>query len=225
MRGVGSHTAWVGLPMTNIKIVGNTFKDIPSVAIECLNYQGCLIENNTMVRCGRGVSVFSVFSNANGMYNSKKKASKTLNAKTIIRNNTIDVQNTDTCVSSGIAVQGANLKKATKGDGDKIAKGNYAVSNVQIYNNNISTKAMGILIRDGRKITIKNNTVASNGKGNNYGILVKEASQGVRIQENTITAAKTKNQYAIVVSADSKKVTVKKNTIKRHKKKILNLGH
>lgn len=225
LRGVGSHTAWVGLPMTNIKIVGNTFKDIPSVAIECLNYRGCLIENNTMVRCGRGVSVFSVFSNANGMYNSKKKASKTLNAKTIIRNNTIDVQNTDTCVSSGIAIQGANLKKATKGDGDKIAKGNYAVSNVQIYNNNISTKAMGILIRDGRKITIKNNTVASNGKGNNYGILVKEASQGVRIQENTITAAKTKNQYAIVVSADSKKVTVKKNTIKRHKKTVLNLGH
>lgn len=209
LRGVGSHTAWVGLPMTNVKIVGNTFTDIPSVAIECLNYQGGLIENNTMVRCGRGISVFSVHANANGMYNSKKKASKTLNAKTIIRNNTIDVQNTDTSVSSGIAVQGADLKKATKGDGDKIAKGNYAVSNVQIYNNNITTKAMGIMIRDAKKITMKNNTIVAKGKGDNYGILVTDASDGVRIQANKVTAAKVGG----ITSRNAKNVGIYSNTI------------
>lgn len=208
-RGVGSHTEWVGLPITNVKIRGNTFTDIASIAIECLNYQNCLVENNTLVRCGRGISVFSIHENANGMYNSGKKASKTLNAKTVVRNNNIQVQNTDTVVSSGIAVQGAKLKKATKGDGDKIAKGNYMVSNVQIYNNIITTKAMGIIIRDSKKITMKNNTITANGKGDNYGILVTDASTGVTIQANKVTATKVGG----ITARNAKNVGIYSNTV------------
>lgn len=209
LRGVGSHTEWVGLPITNVKITGNTFTDIPSIAIECLNYQNCLVENNTLERCGRGISVFSIHENANGMYNSKKKASKTLNAKTIIRNNIIQVQNTDVSVSSGIAVQGAKLKKATKGDGDKIAKGNYMVSNVQIYRNTITTKAMGIIIRDSKKITMKNNSITANGKGENYGILVTDGSDGVNIQANSVTAAKVGG----ITARNAKNVKILSNTV------------
>lgn len=209
LRGVGSHTEWVGLPITNVKITGNTFTDIPSIAIECLNYQNCLVENNTLVRCGRGISVFSIHDNANGMYNSKKKASKTLNAKTIIRNNSIQVQNTDTSVSSGIAVQGAKLKKDTKGDGDKIAKGNYMVSNVQIYNNTITTKAMGILVRDSKKITMKKNTIIAKGKGENYGILVTDASDNVTIQANKVTASKVGG----ITARNAKNVKILSNTV------------
>lgn len=209
LRGVGAHTAWVGLPITNVKITGNTFTDIPSIAIECLHFQDCLVENNTLTKCGRGISVFSIHENANGMYNGKKSAPKTLNAKTIVRNNKIQVQNTDDSVSSGIAVQGAKLKKATKGDGDKIAKGNYMVSNVQIYNNTITTKAMGIILRDAKKIAIKNNIINANGKGENYGILATDASEGINIQGNTVTAAKVGG----ITSRNAKNVKILSNTV------------
>ncbi len=209
LRGVGAHTAWVGLPITGVRITGNTFENIPSVAIECLHFQDCLVENNTLKKCGRGISVFSIHENANGMYNGKKSAPKTLNAKTILRNNKIQVQNTGETVSSGIAVQGAKLKKDTKGDGEKIAKGNYMVSNVQIYNNTITTKAMGIILRDAKKITIKNNTVTANGKGENYGILATDESEGINIQGNTVTAAKVGG----ITARNAKNVKILKNTV------------
>ena len=209
LRGVGAHTAYVGLPITGVKITGNTFENIPSVAIECLHFQDCLVENNTLTKCGRGVSVFNIHENANGMYNGKKSAPKTLNAKTIVRNNKIQVQNTGETVSSGIAVQGANLKKATKGDGEKLAKGNYMVSNVQIYNNTITTKAMGIILRDAKKITMKNNTITANGKGDNYGILATDASDGINIQGNTVTAKKVGG----ITARNAKNVKILSNTV------------
>lgn len=209
LRGVGAHTAWVGLPITGVRITGNTFENIPSVAIECLHFQDCLVENNTLKKCGRGISVFSIHENANGMYNGKKSAPKTLNAKTILRNNKIQVQNTGETVSSGIAVQGAKLKKDTKGDGEKIAKGNYMVSNVQIYNNAITTKAMGIILRGAKKITIKNNAITASGKGENYGILATDESESINIQGNTITAAKIGG----ITARNAKNVKILKNTV------------
>ncbi len=209
LRGVGAHTAYVGLPITGVKITGNTFENIPSVAIECLHFQDCLVENNTLKKCGRGISVFSIHENANGMYNGKKSAPKTLNGKTILRNNTIEVQNTGETVSSGIAIQGAKLKKDTKGDGEKLAKGNYMMSNVQIYNNTITTKAMGIILRDAKKITMKNNTITANGKGDNYGILATDESDGITIQQNTVTAAKVGG----ITARNAKNVKILKNTV------------
>lgn len=209
LRGVGSHTAWIGLPYTNVTISDNTFSNVKSVAIECLNYQNCLVENNTLKNCGRGISVFSMTSTVNGMYNSGNEASKTLQAKTVVRNNTIQVQNTDTTISSGIAVQGKKLTKAVNGESDKIEKGNYVISDVSIYGNTIKSKANGIILRDAKKISLNNNRIDSAGSGNNHGILISDESDNIEIQKNRIISSKAGG----ITVKDSKSININKNNV------------
>ncbi|MCD7825040.1 MAG: right-handed parallel beta-helix repeat-containing protein [Clostridiaceae bacterium] len=210
-RGVGSHTSWTGLPVEKVYIAGNTFSHIKSYAIECLNYTDCIVENNTINQSGRGIAVYSMRANGDGAYSTGKKvSSKVLNAKTVVRNNTISAYATDVYTAAGIDIQGCILKKTLTVEKKKIEKGNYKIKNVQVYGNTITSVAHGMIIRDASAVKAYKNTVSCSKSGEYYGIEVSERSTGISIYSNTISKGP---KAGIIVCRNSVAKKIADNTI------------
>lgn len=213
-RGVGSHTAILNRPMTNIKFLNNTFTKCTSTAIQTLNYQNCTIEGNTINGAPRGIAVYTVF--PKGVFfastlakegNVKTKISSAYrtpaaNQNIVIRNNTIKVAGNDVITkteNSGILVYGYHFaKKLTKNAGtDAIPAGNYYASGVTVENNKVDSTGHGIRLVDTRNSVVANNTVSFTKKGSTqgsgYGIQLIENSTNNQLIGNTVTGSMTRD--------------------------------
>ena len=222
-RGVGSHTLLNGAYHENIKINNNTFKNVKEEAIVALNYKGCEIKDNKIEKCGAGILVQFYKATPESIFTTTfdgKKAYKgkiQYDADTIISDNTITTKYYKQCDEvQGIKVYGLKQTKSTKGgDGKKIPKKNYYISNVTIENNNITTAGNGIHVMDARNITIQNNTItqkntSSKNKNGHVGLFIEKNIRSTTVTNNTI---KNMKADGIFVQESAEITTLANNTI------------
>ncbi len=217
-RGVGSHTAVLNSPVSNVKIQNNTFTDCKSGAIQVLNYENCVIENNVINNSPRGIVSYTV--NKKGVFlaktlskegkvktkvSSKYKKPKA-NQKIVIRGNTISLAGTDIYAEAeneGIFVGGFDFKKALKKNAstDAIPKGNYYASGITIVDNTITTIGHGIRLSDARNATITGNNIAFQSAGSKagdfYGIQLTNASTNNVVTGNSIANPRTNGIFLL----------------------------
>lgn len=224
-RGVGSHTAVLNSPVTNVKIQNNTFTDCKSGAIQILNYDNCLIENNTISNAPRGIVSYAI--NKKGVFLAKtlseegKTKSKVsnkykkpkANQKIVIRGNSISLGGADIYAEAqneGIFVGGFNFKKALKktASTDAIPKGNYYASGITVTGNTITTIGHGIRLSDARNGVISGNRIEFRSSGSRagdfYGIQLTNGSTNNAIADNIINNARTNGIFVLEKSSASK---------------------
>lgn len=166
-RGIGSHTKLMGAYNENIVIVNNEFFNVAEEAITALDYVDCLINGNTISKCGSGIliqsyktSPASICSSVeNGSYKKKKVSS----LKTTISNNKIDIIYTGKADAvEAIKVYGEKTtKKQTGRDKKSIPKGDYRAYGVTIKNNTIKTAGYGVYLVGSAKCSVTKNTISA----------------------------------------------------------------
>ena len=183
-RAVGSHTAILNAPMSDIVIENNTIKDCISAGIQICNWKNVTISGNTITNCPRGIAVMSVNCNggekssANGTFkasyidafgNMKSKISDSYkepeDMNIVISNNTIILNNKDDYrgyVHSGILLNGTEYdkKEIISGDGSgDIPLGKYHLKGITVKDNTIDSTGFGIRCVYADDITITGNNV------------------------------------------------------------------
>ena len=180
-RAIGSHTQILNLPMENIVIRDNTFKDLKSAAIQAENWKDCEITNNRIEGTPRAIAIYSVLGENGGGFKSGvlAKEGKTENtvseayqtpfdSNIIISDNTIKDCGAVKDIYAGykplaILVMGKNITKKQKTFSDGSGgypKGDYYISGVTIKNNIIETAGHGIFLQDVRSSSISGNTIS-----------------------------------------------------------------
>lgn len=200
-RGVGTHTLLNGAYHENIKITGNTFKNIQEEAIIALTYYNCEIKNNVIENCGGGVLIqyFKPLSSSvmSTIFDGKKvyKGQVRHNAKMVVENNRMTIKYTkysdEVC---GVKVYG---RKVTATEKDKrkrtIPKKDYYISGVKVRNNTITTAGHGIHLVDakdcqvtGNKITGKEYYAKDEWRKKYDGVFADVACERLLIDSNTV---------------------------------------
>lgn len=211
MRGIGSHSATIGVYYTNVLIAGNTFENITSCAMIMQNYKNCLVEDNVMTNVGYGIDFKYMtpveyygynppVTGYNGIYDRIDDF-----ANTIIRNNTISANVTGYASEPfGIQIYGRKLM------GSSYPDYNYKVEGVKISDNSITTAGAAIIVNDSNGIQVKSNEIDFNSNGNYTAsdLIIVKASSNSAVQNNVCRGGV---QSAIYVGA-SKEITVKENT-------------
>lgn len=205
-RGVGTHTTVIGAYHENIRISGNTFRNVIQEAIVGLNYYNCEITNNTIENCGAGISFQYIKNNYASVYTTifdgqvPYSGVIRYDAKTVISGNRISTgysSRSDT--AEGIRIYGRNITGAVAGtDTNLIPAQDYYISGVTVTNNVITTAGHGIHLLDARNCVISGNEISGSNvspddpRNKNYdGIFVeKGAGDGkdhIVIESNIIT--------------------------------------
>ncbi len=220
-RGIGAHNQLLGGYHTNLTIQNNTFSNLKDAAIYLVAARKCTIENNTITKCGRGVYFIAirpearrVFTTLDGTtaYNGKVNA----DADTVIRNNNISVEVMDSkwCSNpSGIHLYGTKFTKAMKTTGEKVSAGTYAISNVKVMKNTITTTGSGIRLERAKNCTVSGNSLKFSGKsrGGFYGVTLTNSSTGAKIVNNTAVGFP---KHGIRLEGSCSATAINKNTIK-----------
>ncbi|MBO4579856.1 MAG: S-layer homology domain-containing protein [Clostridiales bacterium] len=215
-RAVGSHTAILNAPMTDITIENNTIKDCISAGIQICNWKNVTIKGNTITNCPRGIAVFSVncnggeSSSANGTYKASFISSAGDTSSSIsdsykdpgdldivISDNTISLNNVDDYsgyLHCGIQINGTDYTEVkTMGDksGD-IPLGKYYVKGITVKHNTIDSTGFGIRCVFASDVTIEGNKVdLSKAKPKSsdpdfYGISASKSASDIRIISNDV---------------------------------------
>ncbi len=230
--GVGTRNAFAGRYQKGITIRGNTFRRLQGTAIVCTNYTDAVIEKNTITDCGLGVAYYmcknsgvtDVFTDSSGKVLGKRNT----DCGSRITGNTISVcQTAEIDKPRGMFLYGG---KAT----GKMPAGNYAVFNLTVSDNTITTTGggitgtdlqncaltgnrinhigataettVGILLHSSSGNLIEKNTCASFCNG----LKCMDASHSNALQNNTVTDSRS----SAVCIVDSNGVEITENTIR-----------
>ena len=230
--GVGTRNAFAGLYQKGITIRNNTFRRLQGTAIVCTNYVDTVIEKNTITDCGRGVAYYmcknggvtDVFTDGSGKVLGKRNT----DCGSRITGNTISVcQTAEIDKPRGMFLYGG---KAT----GKMPGGNYAVYNLTVSGNTITTTGGGITGTDLQNCTLTGNCITHTGgatettigillhgssgnliekntcSGLHNGLKCMDASHSNELQGNTVTDSRS----SAVCIVDSNGVEVTENTIR-----------
>ena len=209
MRGVGTHTATLGVYYTNITVSNNRFENIYETAVRMQNYKNCTVENNTMTSVGGGVDVKNMTISEYKGYNAPNAGYDGIydkldnNANCVIKGNTISAVST-AYVSQpyGILLYGRELT------GSYYPDYNYRVEGVKVLDNKISTECSGILMYDAAGVQLKSNSAEyTGGEGNYSDLIAVSGCEGISVQGNSLKGG-TGSGLLIDASTD---VTVKDN--------------
>ena len=215
IRGLGSHSACLGVYYTNTLISGNSFYNMSGTAIVLINHKKCIIENNTMknVGCAIDFKYMTDYENANfhvpnsGYAGIKDRLDD--NANTIIRNNDITVVGTYYYPQPyAIQIFGKKLEKSYSHPDY-----NYTVKGVKIIDNTIKTAGSAVRLTDVSGIFIGSNDISYDYDRYNYSmdlIWLSESSQ-VTVTKNKLTGTKQNSVYISGGSGNE----VSSNTIKK----------
>lgn len=215
IRGLGSHSACLGVYYTNTLISGNSFYNMSGTAIVLINHKKCIIENNTMknVGCAIDFKYMTDYENANfhvpnsGYAGIKDRLDD--NANTIIRNNDITVVGTYYYPQPyAIQIFGKKLEKSYSHPDY-----NYTVKGVKIVDNTIKTAGSAVRLTDVSGIFIGSNDISYDYDRYNYSmdlIWHSESSQ-VTVTKNKLTGTKQNSVYISGGSGNE----VSSNTIKK----------
>lgn len=212
-RGIGSHSQLLNAYHENIKIINNTFENLEKECIVGLNYRNVEISGNVMTNCGGGILLQTSKEDSDTIYTTTQEGKKAYTGtlhhdmQTSIHNNKI--QTTYTKWADGVTaikITGRRITKAEKNKNDNgtIPAGDYYISGVNIYDNEISTAGYGIVLKDAKNCSITNNSITGTGysskdsyvKNKKYnGIHFGEASTGNLVKDNTIKSSLSNGIY------------------------------
>lgn len=214
-RGLGSHSATLGIYYTDILIEGNVFENLDDMAMIMYNYKNCTITNNTITNCASGIEFKAMSSLPNNNFNPPVvKSMEELvdgiddDANSVISSNTISVSGNDEYgLTSGIRLTGYEIK-----DNGVIPDYNYCVAGVKIVENRIESNGTTITLNDAENCSIESNILVTKQDGVNYkeknGINLNECN-GIKITDNFI-AGSARNGASVT---DSSGNTFENNTI------------
>ncbi len=230
-RGLGSHSAFTGRYMKNIKFTNNTFSNVGGYAIQTSNYIGATITGNKIENCSAGIYYRSINPDYANLY--AKDSSPVKDTSTVIKNNTITIMDKKDKKFNqdpyGIRVYGENVKKNKKIENGTLKKGDYRAYGVTISNNKITVKRVSNAIwlygAVGTKIS-KNtiNFVKSSGKSTCHGIRIDTCSK-TNISNNKITANSISYVKNGIITDNSKSLTISANTISKAKLNGINISN
>ncbi len=228
---MGSHSAVYGKYYQDIVIQSNSFKDIKAQAIHCENYQNCAIVGNTIQKCGGGIEFNAICFAPDGNYYNPAAGSlpsydsvKTYNAKTVIKNNKIEVKKGSSLANaSAIYVFGGKANsQRTKERTKKFYKKTFRLTGVTIQGNHISSaKSAGIYLAYTGSYNVKGNKitgVSTKSAPRGVGIYLDNCSGG-KVQSNKISGNNSHGIYLLSSSGSAKNpISLYKNTVDASKK-------
>ena len=207
-RGLGSHSATLGIYYTDILIEGNVFENLDDVAMIMYNYKNCTITNNTITNCASGIEFKAMSSLPNNNFNPPvvKSMEEAVDgfeddANSVISSNTISVSGDDEYgITSGIRLTGYEVK-----DNGVIPDYNFRVAGVKIIENRIESNGTTIAL-------IESNILVTKQDGVNYkdknGLALNECDN-IKITDNYISGS-ARNGASLT---DSSGNTLENNTI------------
>lgn len=214
-RGLGSHSATLGIYYTDIVIEGNVFENLDDMAMIMYNYKNCTITNNTITNCASGIEFKAMSSLPNNNFNPPVvKSMEELvdgiddDANSVISSNTISVSGDDEYgLTSGIRLTGYEVK-----DNGVIPDYNYCVAGVKIVENRIESNGATITLNDAENCSIESNILVTKQDGVNYkeknGINLNECNS-IKITDNFISGS-ARNGASVT---DGSGNTIENNTI------------
>ena len=179
-RGVGTHTAILNAPFDGVVIRNNTFRNMGSAAIQGMNWKNCEISGNVIDGTPRGISIYSMFDGGQGTYPASVLAEegntstdisesyiRPTDSNIVISDNTITNCGTVKDIyapyeSAAISMVGKVIDKnySTFEDGSgALPKGDYYITGVKIFGNNIETNGYGIRLSDISSVTMGSNRI------------------------------------------------------------------
>ena len=210
-RGLGSHSATLGIYYTDILIEGNVFENLDDVAMIMYNYKNCTITNNTITNCASGIEFKAMSSLPNNNFNPPvvKSMEEAVDgfeddANSVISSNTISVSGDDEYgITSGIRLTGYEVK-----DNGVIPDYNFRVAGV----NRIESNGTTIALNDAENCSIESNILVTKQDGVNYkdknGLTLNECDN-IKITDNYISGS-ARNGASVT---DSSGNTLDNNTI------------
>lgn len=214
-RGLGSHSATLGIYYTDILIEGNVFENLDDVAMIMYNYKNCTITNNTITNCASGIDFKAMSSLPNNNFNPPvvKSMEEAVDgfeddANSVISSNTISVSGDDEYgITSGIRLTGYEVK-----DNGVIPDYNFRVAGVKILENRIESNGTTIALNDAENCSIESNILVTKQDGINYkdknGLTLNECDN-IKIIDNYISGS-ARNGASVT---DSSGNTLENNTI------------
>ena len=202
-RGLGSHSATLGIYYTDILIEGNVFENLDDVAMIMYNYKNCTITNNTITNCASGIEFKAMSSLPNNNFNPPvvKSMEEAVDgfeddANSVISSNTISVSGDDEYgITSGIRLTGYEVK-----------------DNGVIPENRIESNGTTIALNDAENCSIESNILVTKQDGVNYkdknGLTLNECDN-IKITDNYISGS-ARNGASVT---DSSGNTLENNTI------------
>ena len=214
-RGLGSHSATLGIYYTDILIEGNVFENLDDVAMIMYNYKNCTITNNTITNCASGIEFKAMSSLPNNNFNPPvvKSMEEAVDgfeddANSVISSNTISVSGDDEYgITSGIRLTGYEVK-----DNGVIPDYNFRVAGVKIVENRIESNGTTIALNDAENCSIESNILVTKQDGVNYkdknGLTLNDCDN-IKITDNYISGS-ARNGASVT---DSSGNTLENNTI------------
>lgn len=214
-RGLGSHSATLGIYYTDILIEGNVFENLDDMAMIMYNYKNCTITNNTITNCASGIEFKAMSSLPNNNFNPPvvKSMEEAVDgfeddANSVISSNTISVSGDDEYgITSGIRLTGYEVK-----DNGVIPDYNFRVAGVKILENRIESNGTTIALNDAENCSIESNILVTKQDGVNYkdknGLTLNECDN-IKITDNYISGS-ARNGASLT---DSSGNTLENNTI------------
>lgn len=214
-RGLGSHSATLGVYYTDILIENNVFENLEDMAMIMYNYKNCTITNNTITNCASGIEFKAMSSLPNNNFNPPvvKSMEEAVDgfeddANSVISSNTISVNGDDEYgITSGIRLTGYEVK-----DNGVIPDYNFRVAGVKIVENRIESNGTTIALNDAENCSIESNILVTKQDGVNYkdknGLTLNECDN-IKITDNYISGS-ARNGASLT---DSSGNTLENNTI------------
>ena len=219
-RGIGSHTSINNAPHQNISVKNCTFRNMTSCGIHFEGVRNLTISDNLIDNAPRGIAVYSVHNpNGDGCYKASVAASEggttvhvsdsyktPADAKITICRNMLkrcgefrDAYAQYEC--SGISAVGYNVAASNK----TINKGDYYLTGVNIYDNDITVRGHGIRFSHVRNCNADNNRIwcyeNTHTPANYYGIVANTDSRVGKISNNIIKNAQRNGIFVYESSA------------------------
>lgn len=234
-RAIGSHIAVAGIFPSDITITNNTFTDIAYEAIKAYHYKNVTIQNNTIVRAGCGIKVYTYADPANaddssdddeGSVNYLRANEGTAtepipeNINVTIQNNmiqdimsdqngfAIQINGCDGRVMSGVNVIGNHVATTSENCSTRLSSiyVNYS-NNINVQDNDMNHPgSMGIVVMNSSNATVHKNVISRAGKN---GISSKD-NNTVVIYKNIVYGSALHGIYA----DNTKQLKVTSNTVK-----------
>lgn len=217
-RGIGTHTAVMGVYFDNIDIYDNYFENINQQAILALNWRNCNISENTIKNAAAGVDFKCMEA---GLYHNPKKgkANITSDFKTTITHNNISIRkNASNELSYVFGIRAWGAEVTSSSNPNNIKNGVYTVTDMTISNNSITSYGRidaGISGRLMNNSTVCGNTINfanASGNKNSRGIYLKRSSNNL-IEKNVCNKIVGTGGNGIHLVEGSNKNTIKLNTI------------
>ena len=226
-RGLGSHSATVGVYYRNITIENNTFTNMSHITMIMYNYKNCTIRNNVINGCVSGIELKNMSGHPDNNFHAPAVSDKmdmlqyiSPFSDAIIENNQITTDyHGEEGYATGIIISGQTVQNA-----NNVPDGEYSISGVIISNNEINTVGAGITLNLAKDTIVNGNDIYFN-NGKQHFSDKNDINMGdctnVTVSDNFLSSS---SKYGITINSGSEN-TILGNTIQNTASIAINMAN